>query len=405
MRASHANHGWKSIALVLMAVPLFGWLALASVPANLASTCHWKQWPVLPSCQNPEDLSNEQRVQDLRGYLANNPGDSLSYAELARFATQPESVLKSSGTAVLNAATLTAPHDATVLQLQAGQALQDADWTTAVDRLVLLADTYGNANARTALAVLVAQSGTTPGLTDALLGAAKKDQAWLESVVRAMPAAGVPVTSAMLLAGRLAQTEGLTPKFGRQLIKQLKTEGAWLDAHAIWLSLWKQPLGFLFNGDFEKPFFPDAFDWEVMDNKTYQAGAQASLSNSGKQGQVLLVKFTGRPVKTPIIRQYLILPAGEYRFAGEYQSSNLRSNEGLAWALSCGADKQALAQTPALNRTGTNWSSFNVRFRVSAECGPLVTLFLQTQAAYEAKTGQHGEMMFDHFTITRESAQ
>lgn len=404
MKALLSTRRWHSIAPIALAIPLCVWLIMIGVPAHLESSCHWKQWPVLPGCQSPERLSTEQQVEALRDYLATNPGDSLSYAELARFATQPEALLKSSGAAVLNAAKLTAPFDATVLELQASQALQTSDWVTAVDRLVLLAETYRNANARTVLAILFAQSEGIPGLSAALLAAAQNDQRWLESVVRAMPGTKVPVSSAVQVAGRLAQTQGLTVKLGRLLIKQLRAEGAWIDAHAIWLSLWKQPLGFLFNGDFEKPFIPDAFDWEVVDRKPYQAGAQASLSHSSKHGQVLLVKFTGRAIKTPIVRQNLILPAGKYQFEGKYQSANLRSNEGLTWALSCGNDKQPLARSPALNRNGGKWSSFSVTFRVSPACGPLVTLSLQTQAAYEAKTGQHGDMLFDHFTITRESA-
>mgnify|MGYP006174302781 CR=1 FL=1 len=58
---------------------------------------------------------------------------------------------------------------------------------------------------------------------------------------------------------------GLSAPLGLYVIRQLKTEGLWLEAHAIWLRLWKRPLGYLFNGDFEQNFVAGGFDWEVIE--------------------------------------------------------------------------------------------------------------------------------------------
>lgn len=388
----------------LLTLPAFIWLAISIVTSNLAYACHWRQWPPMARCEDPSALPVKDYLQKQRDHLSANPGDSLAYADLARFAGQPQALLQTSSSAVLDAAGIAAPYDATVLQIQAGQALQKGEWPKAVSQLVLLSEKFGSSDARAALAALLARSRAEPELMKALLIAAKQDQTWLLSVVRMMPSAELPASMAAPLAGQLAQSVGLQPKLGQMLIRQLKTERAWVDAYAIWLSLWKKPLGFLFNGDFEQPFLPDTFDWEVLDKKPYQAGAQVSLSGNGKQGQSLLVKFTGRLIRTPIVRQHLMLPPGNYQLSGQYQSSNLRSNEGLAWTLVCGEAKQELARSPALIRTGQQWTPFGVDFRVGNDCGPVVHLLLQTQAPYEARTGQHGEIRFDNFDLKRRAA-
>lgn len=386
------------LALALAAALLLGRIA---VPVNLAAACHWKQWPDLERCEDPDEWPVEQQVQHLRARLVANPGDSRAYAELARFATQPEALLGSTGLAVLETAGATAPFDATVMKLQAALALQDMDWATAVSHLVVLSEKYGDSGASKALAELVSQSRTNPELLGALLTAGGASQVWLRSALRLMPAAQLPASHATMLVGRLAQSTALNPELGQQLIKQLKTEGAWVDAHAIWLSLWKKPLGFLFNGDFEQAFIPGTFDWEILDRETYRAGAQASLVGRSGQGRALQLKFTGRAIKLPIVRQDLLLPPGTYLFQGEFQSANLRSQEGLAWVFTCASNNKELARSSGLNRSGQAWVRFSVTLKVDNECGPGVALALQTQAPSEAKTGQQGEVRFDNLTLTR----
>ena len=400
------------LALLALALAATVWLGSLALPVNLAAACHWKQWPALERCPDRDALPMEEQVQDLRDHLSNNPGDSLAYADLARFATQPPAVLGSPGLAVVEAASLTAPFDPTVLKLQAGLAMEQSDWATAVSRLVLLSEKYGDAGAHNALAALLSASKTSPELLQALLSAGQSSQKWLLSALRAMPAAGLAASEAAPLVGRLAQVTPLKPDLGQLLIKRLKAEGAWVDAHAIWLRLWNKPLGFLFNGDFEQAFIPDAFDWEILDKAGYKAGAQAGLATRNGKGRTLQVKFTGRTIKSPIVRQDLFLPPGTYLFKGEYQSADLRSQEGLAWVFSCtgngngngNANGGELARSPALNRTGPEWREFSARIKVNKECGSGVALSLQTQAPYESKTGQQGEVRFDHFTLTRGTA-
>jgi hypothetical protein len=204
------------------------------------------------------------------------------------------------------------------------------------------------------------------------------------------------------LIGRLAQKTRLSPSLGQFLIQRLKAEGARVDAHAIWMNLWNEPLGLLYNGDFEKQFVSGAFDWEVNDKAQYKAGALVSQTSRGGFGQVLRIHFSGRQIRQPIVTQDLMLPTGQYRFEGYFLSMNLQSNEGLAWVFLCGKARKELARTTALSVTGHNWMPFKLSFDVPDECGTSVSIELQTQAPYEAKTGLRGDMLFDRFTLARE---
>lgn len=296
------------------------------------------------------------------------------------------------------------PQHADVLQLQADQALRAGRWAEALDPLTRLSRHHNDAEATRVLAELIRHATATPELNAALLAAAQADPGWMERPLRALPQAKVPTAIAMPLVVEMMKADALTPQLGLALIGQLKTEGLWLEAHAIWLRLWKRPLGYLFNGDFEQNFVAGGFDWEVIERDPHRGGARIDLAGRRERGQVLRVAFTGRAMKTPLVRQHLLLPPGSYRFAGEFQSGDLRSERGLAWVFSCASDGRELARTAPLVAGGRTWQPLAVSLEVPADCGLGVALALQTEAPFEAKTGLRGEVVFDRFTLVQAPA-
>jgi hypothetical protein len=106
-------------------------------------------------------------------------------------------------------------------------------------------------------------------------------------------------------------------------------------------------------------------------------------------------------MKTPLVRQHLLLPPGHYRFAGEFQTSDLRSERGLAWVFSCASNGRELARTEPLKAGGRTWQPLGVSLEMPADCGLGVALALQTAAPFEAKTGLRGEVVFDRFTLVQ----
>lgn len=405
-----AKPGWTParmgvFALLLVAALWLGWKAW---DVNITMSCWKNEWPNLPVCEEINGRTPQERVARLQERLAANPGDSQALVELTELAHRPETAAGLDAPALLAAAGQAAPQDVTVLQLQANEALRAQRWPDALDKLTRLSKHHHNADATRVLAELVAlaaQPPAQPTLQQALVDAVDADAGWLDRVLRAMPGAKLPLGSAMpLVALAAAKEPGLSAPLGLYVIRQLKTEGLWLEAHAIWLRLWKRPLGYLFNGDFEQNFVAGGFDWEVIERDPHRGGARIDLAGRRERGQVLRVAFTGRAMKTPLVRQHLLLPPGSYRFAGEFQSGDLRSERGLAWVFSCASDGRELARTAPLLAGGRTWQPLAVSLEVPAECGLGVALALQTEAPFEARTGLRGEVVFDRFTLVQAPA-
>lgn len=397
--------GPRKLLVVLLVLLAALWLGHKALDVNMQLICSERQWPGFAHCETEatetaaiDKAKNE--LAGLRARIAANPGDAWAVTRLARFASLPAELLGQDGAQLLAAAARVAPHRTEVIQQQALRALKQQDWAVAVPHLVALGTRHGDAEAVRSLARMVSLSGQDPRLLVALRQALQTDATWFDKALRVMPGEKLPLGPAMPLVSVLAMSGELKPATGLMVIRQLKSEGLWLDAHALWMQLWKTPLGLLFNGDFEQRFVAHAFDWETGEESAARAGVQVERVGQGERGQVLKLIFTGRPMRTPLVRQDLFLPPGNYRLEGDYQSIELRSEEGLTWVLSCAQGGQELARSPALRATGRNWQTLRLLGSVPAGCQG-VTLALQPQAAYESGTGMRGEILFDHMRLTR----
>lgn len=369
-------------------------LAYVAWGRNLEQACTLKQWPELPSCLHSANDVPLQ-VQALHQRIARNPGDSAAWIDLAVLSSQPVNATGLNHNAVLDTATQLAGEDYRLQRLQAARAIQLQQWPHAVDWLVRMVQDNSNGSAAVALAALMRE----PQALAAMQTHIKPGARWLGPVISAMSQAGVPVVLAMPLVVKALPQQSLSPELTQGLLRQLKADGQWLEAHALWTAWLGHPVPLLFNGDFDQGFIAGGFDWEVTPVSPSKAGALVRQVALDKHGGVLQVEFTGRPVDIPVVRQSLVLLHKRFVFSGQFMATNLRVNEGLTWVLQCVNDKREIARTPALKDTAGQWQPFAVEFELTPGCGQAASLQLQTFAPYEAATGLRGQVSFDSFKL------
>ena len=320
--------------------------------------------------------------------MAAGPGDSAAWIELTKLETGKNEE------ALLRAASTLAPAHPNVLMWRAGDALAHNDLPKATELLVALVEFRGKSEAAQTLAQLVA-SGQGTALLRPYLSSAPR---WLPSVLASLPALKLPLGSALPLLAEASAKGAVDKQTVQGYIRSLKNAGEWGDAYSLWISQQRRATTLLHNGRFEQPFEPDGFDWEVTPVPPSRAGALVSQRGSGARGQVLLVEFTAKAVVIPIIRQYLFLRPGRYTLRGQYMSSRLRSEQGLAWAARCSNDKAAVplaGRSEPLTDTLGAWKSFQFALAVPPDCGQVVSLQLETFAPFEAAAGIRGRAAFD----------
>lgn len=394
--------GWTPVRMAIMGVlvAVAVWLGWQAWTVNITMSCWKDEWPHLAVCDEINGRTMPEKIERLRERLARNPGDTVALVNLMVYAHQPEAPKDLDPKALLAQARKAAPQQGDVLRLTVYHALNDGHPGEAIEPLTRLSRYHADADATRTLAEMILAAPGNAEIGTALIAAAKADTGWLDRVLRALPKAKVPTAMAMPLINELVAQNTLTPKLGLALIRQLKNENQWMEAHALWMRLWNKPLPLLFNGGFDQAFVTGGFDWEIPGNNDHRGGAVVSLAGRKDKGQVLRVEFNGKRMGTPIVRQYMMLPPGRYRFTGTQQSTELRSDQGLAWVFSCATDKRELARMGSLKATGREWKPMETTLDVPADCGFGVTLSLQAGADYEVRTGMRGEMLFDSFVLS-----
>jgi hypothetical protein len=374
------------VALAGIGIAIAAWLLWMASAVHLERACVLMDTPYLPLCKDPASERLADRIATLRLRLAANPGDAQSWIQLTSLERGPlEKPL------LLAAATL-APNDPNVLMWRAGDLLSRQKLPEAVDLLIQLVVYRNRSEAAQALARILASGEGVP-LLRPHLGTANR---WLPQVLASLAALKLPLPSALPLLAE-ASSKGMV---GRQTtlsyIGALKAAGAWGDAYSLWLSQQKGPTPLLHNGRFDQAFEAGGFDWEVTPALPSRAGAVVAQRGSGNRGQVLDIQFTGRPLATPIIRQYVFAPPGKYILRGQYMASRLRLDEGLAWAARCDGGTAILAgRSPALQDTAGAWQPFQFEISVPNNCGVVFSLQLETTVPSAASAGGKGHASFD----------
>jgi hypothetical protein len=154
-----------------------------------------------------------------------------------------------------------------------------------------------------------------------------------------------------------------------------------------------------FNRDFKFPIDNLPFNWNV--GEIGGANIQVvSLANSGNR-RALLVEFVGRRIGGPkIVKQLMMLPAGDYSLSGKVKAAELRTVRGLWWRIFCAnASANTLANTELVSGT-MPWTDFAVKFKVPAtDCGAL-WLQLELPARIEPELRIEGQVWYQDLRVT-----
>lgn len=393
--------GWVCFVIATVSAV---WLGSLSFSINLDHACETRQWPGIDVCletpEVPVTSAASREWNRLRERVAANPGDGLTMSEMARYAGLPPDVLGLDGSQLLKEIAKVAPQRTIVLQQQALQALSARDWATAVPRLVQLSVRHGDQEASRALARLLLIAGQEAGLQRVLREAAHESAEWVDRALRAMVFEKLPIGPALPMVGEFAVLDALKPATGLMIVRQLKNEGRWLDAHAVWLQLWKQPVDLLYNGDFERDFVRNAFDWEFSVTDPARAGARVDRTGETERGKALRIQFTGLPIRPPLLKHDLFLPSGSYRFDSAYRTNALQSGKGLGWIMTCLEGGREIARSGAMETTKREWTPLEFVLNVPSDC-QAITLTLSPLYSSEIRTGLSGELMLDRVRLTR----
>jgi hypothetical protein len=385
------------VLLMAAAVAVAIWFGYVSYRVNLERSCLVDDWPKFEFCADVMPVDPVRAVPILRNRISRNPGDSSAYLTLALLAAKPGTLGGLNEAAVIQAARDLAGTQPKLLYLVADKAIQRQDWLQVVDVMVNLVEDRKDGLAAQTLARVIGAGVADAALRDHL----KQSSTWLAPTIGQMPAAGVPMLKAMPLIVQALPLGLVTPDLALDVIRSLKAGGAWNDAYALWARMLNRPVDLIYNGGFEEAFIRDGFDWELKDIAPTRAGVLVAQPQTDGHGRVLELDFTGKTIEMPIIRQVTLL-SGRYRFSGQFMSRKLRSSEGLTWIFSCVATAKEFARSAALSDTGGQWQSFSVELAVPSDCGPAVTVQLQTMATYEAVSGIKGLALFDNLKLSRQ---
>lgn len=393
-----ARGGLLLPAAVVAAV---GLLALA-IGMNLARQCAAAADAGAAACDARVDGS-PAHLQALRHEIGANPGHAGAYARLA------DLVRGEQRAAVLRAASAVAPNEPAVLRARAALALDEPRLADAARDLVQLSELYAHVlpEPSQVLARLIAA-----GHGDLLKPYLRPGSRWLGHVLGTMLEMQLPLAAAGPLITQ-ASAQGVLERGRLQdLQRRLKEAGSWVDAYGLWVGQHQGRVPVLYNAGFEHLFQPDGFDWEVNEGPLGRSGVQVARRSFAPRGFVLEVRYTGRGVQGVPVRQYLYLSPGRYRLAGQYRTENLKSEQGLAWAVRC-VSGAALAKgdagppagrSAALGDTQDDWRGFSFDIEVPGDCGPVASLQLETFAPYEAAVGLRGRAYFDAFELSAGAA-
>lgn len=381
--------------LLAAAVAAALWLGWVSLQVNVARSCLVDSWPEFDVCAQLLPTDPVRAVPVLRERIARNPGDSGAYLSLALLAAKPGTLGGLDEPAVIKAARELSGTQPRLLYLVADKAIQQQDWPQVVNLMVNLVEDRRDGRAAQTLARLMGA-----GVADVPLRAhLTASSTWLAPALAQVPAARVPMVTAMPLVVQALPLGLITPDMGLDVIKALKAEGAWYDAYALWAKMLNRPVAPVFNGEFEEGFIRDAFDWEVRESPPSRAGVAVDQPEVEGRGRVLQLEFNGRTIDMPMIRQVTLL-SGRYTFSGQYMTRKLRSRDGLAWTFTCVATNKEFARSAGLIETDGQWKPFTAQVDVPPNCGPAVAVQLITFAPFESTSGLRGQASFDSLALS-----
>jgi hypothetical protein len=384
---SGALAGWVIVLAVLV-------LAWASWQHHGQQLCVTQEWPAAWLCSAKPETPQHKKTRLLE-QIRVNPGDSSAWIELANLAREVGEPSGLPAQALLEQATRLAPEDRLVQSMQAVSTYAKGDKAQAVRWLIRLVQDNQDNWAASKLALLMQD----PQAVQAMMPHVQAGERWLTPVVDAMRQTQVPVVHVMPLVIRALNIKALSPALALQLLTELKTQGNWLEAHAVWTAWLGRAVTLIYNGDFEEPIMDAGLDWEFTPVQPSKAGALVEQVDALGHGGVLSVEFNGKPMPTPLLRQYVVQLGGRFRLTGQYRSTQLNGRDGLVWAVVCTNTGEEVARSPAMKSTAGQWETWSLDMALPSTCGRAVSVQLQTALLSESLTGLRGNLLLDSLTL------
>lgn len=379
------------LALWLCLAALVGWQAW---PGQLERGCWMGEWPFENGCDKwPDVTSRDESPEIYQRQLQANIGDSHTYAKLVRAWWLREDVR---AVTLLAPARQLAPFDVALLSVQATLSAQQGNVDVAARTLVEMVE-RGSIDARKPLMALMLE----PSTQNAVLEQINANSRWLDGMLMSID----PKVPPSLFQQFVSQGQALgilRINTVLNMVERLKRSGDWMDAYTLWVTAVQKVDKDLNNPGFDQRSLRRGFDWEWQQQPSNKQGVRVSqVPASPRQGSMLEVELTGRAaLPQALVGQTLLLLGDSYQLKGRYMSDRIRSKQGLAWVLRCGNGGNRWAQTRDLLETQRQWHSFEISFKVPAECNGAVRLNLEASAPWEARAGISGIMYFDDFELS-----
>ena len=155
-----------------------------------------------------------------------------------------------------------------------------------------------------------------------------------------------------------------------------------------------------YNGNFEAPLDGLPFNWVFGD----VSGAEIQITAAPNRGNshALRVQFSGARADLNRVGQLLMLAPGSYRLELAVKASDLRTERGLVWQISCAKSGMTLAETNRVTGTAP-WTDLEVRFSVpSSDChAQWLKLIIPARTASETEI--EGDVWFQNFRVAAEA--
>ena len=339
-------------------------------------------------------------------YVKTRPLDAIGYLAFSEsLAGKGSEASLALQTRALGAAAFLAPTDPQVIRAEAAFAFSQGDVRATLDSLARLAalSPRDRAVAFDALSKFV----THPAWQD--FAAARLKAGWNEADEFLIALCNRQSTTgySLAVATHFARYRPISPGALHCVERRAIASGQVQLAYQLRLNGAKtlpSRIGYVFNGDFELPPSGSAFDWAVESGGEYREGFVAAISpemGSDQLTRVLNVRFTRRPIRSPIARQVLALPTAQYQLSYLSKLAVPMAEKALVWTLTCvdsGTSVIVEKWSDASEKGG--WTRHSVPFVVSDKC-PGQLLSLDPKSKLVALEGLQGTLLIDDVRVEK----
>lgn len=367
-------------------------------------------WSLLAGSASDGGLAGTGRVADAtsvaaaRQYVLARPFDSLGWLAWVGVSGQMSlRPLPAETGAIVDVAVRFAPADPQVIRASALVLSARGDHRAALQRLGSLARSGGEEGGA-ALAAMLPMVGT-PEFRDFIAERLKDEDNIVNALLMQACRGAVDLSSLAPFAQQVANARSM-PDEVVKCIGERSIEGNQVPfAYWLWLNgsaRLPSRISNVLNGDFASASMTGPFDWRINPGGEYRDGFSARVLKSDLpgRGNVLAVRFNGRSLKGPIVRQVLALRAGEHELRYLTQTSTTKAIP-LIWHVSCLGNNAVLTTKARRSEAlDANWSVVTTNFVVPGDCTGQM-LILDVSGRLEAAEGGRGSVQFDDIGITR----